>query len=194
MRLIESWFLFKWNRKRSSGKKSKTKLSNTQRTSKSDQHGKRSSLSNAITLTISKIKSYKNQHVGFENWPKMTSKSLETLLSSLLKWCTHGLAVGDLPGEGRNRGVNLPSPYFLSQFLPPPYFWANFSFRPKRLPHIFSLLPTFSPLFLPPPNFFWATFQWAFMQPPSLRLSQICLCNMKKSIFQAVFIFLISSF
>ena len=26
---------------------------------------------------------------------------------------------------GRNRGVNLPSPYFLSQFLPPPnFFWA----------------------------------------------------------------------
>ena len=23
---------------------------------------------------------------------------------------------------GRNRGINLPSPYFLSQFLPPPYF------------------------------------------------------------------------
>ena len=77
---------------------------------------------------------------------------------------------------GRNRGVNLPSPYFLSQllFLPPPYFLfphpgpsssilptPNFSFSPSSLlsPPIspysqlflghFSLLPI---LFLPPPS------------------------------------------
>ena len=61
---------------------------------------------------------------------------------------------------GRNRGVNLPFPYFLSQFLPPPYFLfphpgpsssilptTNFSFSPSSL---------LFPLFLPPPNFFWA--------------------------------------
>ena len=79
-----------------------------------------------------------------------------------------------LPARGgRNRGVNLPSPYFLSQFLPPPYFLfphpgpsssilptTNFSFSPSSLifPLIspssqlflghFSLLPI---LFLPPP-------------------------------------------
>ena len=70
---------------------------------------------------------------------------------------------------GRNRGVNLPSPYFLSKFLPPPYFFEPISpsflngyvsFSPFALlfPHIspssqlflghFSLLPI---LFLPPP-------------------------------------------
>ena len=31
---------------------------------------------------------------------------------------------------GRYRTVNLPSPYFFSQFLPPP-FWGNFSLLPK---------------------------------------------------------------
>ena len=28
--------------------------------------------------------------------------------------------------RGWNREVNLPSPYFLSQFLPPPYFLSQF--------------------------------------------------------------------
>ena len=72
--------------------------------------------------------------------------------------------------EGGNRGVNLPSPYFLSQFLPPPYFFEPISpsslngyvsFSPSSLlfPPIspssqlflghFSLLPI---LFLPPPS------------------------------------------
>ena len=58
-------------------------------------------------------------------------------------------------------GVNLPSPYFLSQFLPPSYFlFPLIQVHPVQ----FSLLPTFLflppsyffPLFLPPPNFFWA--------------------------------------
>ena len=78
-------------------------------------------------------------------------------------------------GGGRNRGVNLPSSYFLSQFLPPPYFLfphpgpsssilptPNFSFSPFSLPFppispssqlflgYFSLLPR-PVLFLPPP-------------------------------------------
>ena len=52
----------------------------------------------------------------------------------------------DMLGGGRNRGVNLPSPYFLSQFLPPPSFLfphprpsssiqptPNFSFSPSCL-------------------------------------------------------------
>ena len=75
-------------------------------------------------------------------------------------------------GGGRNRGVNRPSPYFLSQLLPAPYFLfphpgpsssilstPNFSFSPSSLlfPRIspssqlflghFSLLPI---MFLPP--------------------------------------------
>ena len=71
---------------------------------------------------------------------------------------------------GGDRGVNLPSPYFLSQFLPPPSFFEPItpssqngyvSFSPSSLlfPPIspssqiflghFSLLPI---LFLPPPN------------------------------------------
>ena len=72
-------------------------------------------------------------------------------------------------GGGWNRGVNLPSPYFLSQFLPFPFFEPispssqknNFSFSPSSL-----LFPSISPssqlylghfsllsiLFLPPPN------------------------------------------
>ena len=63
---------------------------------------------------------------------------------------------------GRNRGVNLPSPYFLSQFLPPPYFYfllnsifptPNFSFSPSSL---------LFPLFLPSPNFFFGS----FLPPP----------------------------
>ena len=32
---------------------------------------------------------------------------------------------------GRYRRVNLPPPYFFSQFLPPPTFWSNFSLFPK---------------------------------------------------------------
>ena len=60
--------------------------------------------------------------------------------------------------EGGEQGVNLPSPYFLSQFLPPPYFFepislsslnGYISFSPSSqlcLGH-FSLLPI---LFLPP--------------------------------------------
>ena len=80
----------------------------------------------------------------------------------------HGIYIL-LEGEGGNRAVNLPSPYFLSQFLPPPYFFepistsslnGYFSFSPFSLlfPPIspssqlflghFSLLPI---LFLPPP-------------------------------------------
>ena len=79
----------------------------------------------------------------------------------------HGIYIL-LEGEGGNRAVNLPSPYFLSQFLPPPYFFepistsslnGYFSFSPFSLlfPPIspssqlflghFSLLPI---LFLPP--------------------------------------------
>ena len=179
MCLIELRLLFKWNRKRSSGKK-KTKLSNTQRTSKSDQHGKRSSLSNAITLTLSKIKSYKNQHVGFENWPKMTSKSLETLLSSLLKWCTHGLAVGDLPGEGRNRGVTSPFS-LLSEPISPSSLNVCLTFSLSSLP--------FPPI-SPSSQLFLAIFQWAFMQPPSLRLSQICVCKNEEQYIPSGFHFL----
>ena len=77
---------------------------------------------------------------------------------------------GYTKGGGRNRGVNLPSPYFLSQFLPPPYFFepippsslngfVSFSPFSQLFPHIspssqpflghFSLLPI---LFLPPPK------------------------------------------
>ena len=83
------------------------------------------------------------------------------------------IAITSMRGVG-NRGVNLPSPYFLSQFLPPPYFFEPISpsslncyvsFSPFSLlfPHIspfsqlflghFSLLPI---LFLPPP------FNWYF--------------------------------
>ena len=71
-------------------------------------------------------------------------------------------------GGGGNRGVNLPSSYFLSQFLPPPYFFepishsslndhVSFSSSSLLFPPIspssqlflghFSLLPI---LFLPP--------------------------------------------
>ena len=46
----------------------------------------------------------------------------------------------------RNRGVNLPSLYFLSQFPLLPTFWANYSLLSTFLGH-FSLLPI---LFLPP--------------------------------------------
>ena len=64
---------------------------------------------------------------------------------------------------GRNRGINLPSPYFLSQFLPPPYFLfphpgpsssilptPTFSFSPSCL-----LFPPISPSL---PNFFLGHF------------------------------------
>ena len=61
--------------------------------------------------------------------------------------------------EGGNRGVNLPSPYFLSRFLPPPYFvepispsslngYVSFSPSSQLFGGHFSLLPI---LFLPPP-------------------------------------------
>ena len=74
----------------------------------------------------------------------------------------------DIRRGGGTGGVNIPSPYFLSQFLPPPYFFEPISpsslngyvsFSPFSLlfPHIFpssqlflghfSLLPI---LFLPP--------------------------------------------
>ena len=62
---------------------------------------------------------------------------------------------------GWNRTVNLPSPYFLSQFLPPPYFWANFSLLPKLQLFFFSLLPTFSPYFSLLPTLFGP-----FLPPP----------------------------
>ena len=74
-------------------------------------------------------------------------------------------------GGGRNRGVNLPSPCFLSQFLPPPSFWANFSLLPKRLPHIFSLLPTFSPYFSLLPTFFGAISPSSLLFPPFIKHS-----------------------
>ena len=65
----------------------------------------------------------------------------------------------DAYGGGRNRGVNLPSPYFLSQFLPPPYLLfphpgpsssilptPNFSFSPSSL--LFPPISLSSQLFL----------------------------------------------
>ena len=54
-------------------------------------------------------------------------------------------------GGGGNRGVNLPSPYFLSQFLPPPYFFEPISPSSLNGYVSFSPSPYFSPLFLPPP-------------------------------------------
>ena len=56
---------------------------------------------------------------------------------------------------GGNRGVNLPSPYFLSQFLPPPFFFepispsslnSYVSFSPSSL--LFPLISPSSHLFL----------------------------------------------
>ena len=65
-----------------------------------------------------------------------------TLNKTLLKSCSWsqtgkglGTNIGILPAVqwfgaiirgGRNRGVNLPSSYFLSQFLPPPFFLSQF--------------------------------------------------------------------
>ena len=49
-------------------------------------------------------------------------------------------------GWGGNRGVNLPSPYFLSQFLPPPYFFESIS--PSSLNGYVSVSP--SSLLFPP--------------------------------------------
>ena len=59
-------------------------------------------------------------------------------------------------GGGGDRGINLPSPYFLSQFLPPPYFFEPIS--PSSLNGYVSFSPSslLFPLFLPPPNFVWA--------------------------------------
>ena len=60
-------------------------------------------------------------------------------------------------GGGGQGGVKFPSPYgFLSQFLPPPYFFEPIS--PSSLNGYVSFfpLPYFSPLYLPPPNFVWA--------------------------------------
>ena len=65
---------------------------------------------------------------------------------------------------GRNRGVNFPSPCFLSQFLPT--FWANFSLLPKRLPHVFSLLPTLSPYFSLLPTFSGPFLPTPYSVPP----------------------------
>ena len=56
-----------------------------------------------------------------------------------------------LQGGRRDRGLNLPPPYFLSQFLPPPSLFSQF----LPPPYIFS------PRFLPPPFFFAP-----FLPPP----------------------------
>ena len=58
---------------------------------------------------------------------------------------------------GWNGEVNLPSPYFLSQFLPPPYFFSQFLPPPGLKFNFFFLpAPSFFLLFLLPPNFVWA--------------------------------------
>ena len=97
-----------------------------------------------------------------EAWKFRASTGFEPVTSTIPVRCS--------TGRGRNRGVNLPSPYLLSQFLPPPYFFEPISpsslngyvsFSPSSLlfPPIspsshfflghFSLLPI---LFLPPPT------------------------------------------
>ena len=67
-----------------------------------------------------------------------TKTGLRKLFSCFLKVLLRG---------GRNRGVNLPSPYFLSQFLPPPYFFEPISPSSQLCLGHFTLLPI---LFLPP--------------------------------------------
>ena len=89
-------------------------------------------------------------------------------------------------GGGRNRGVNLSSPYFLSQFLPPPYifepispssllFWTNFSLLPKRLRFFFSLLTTFSPYFSLLPTFFGPFLPPPYSVPPPSQHQLLCI-------------------
>ena len=76
-----------------------------------------------------------------------------------------------LLGGGRNRVVNLPSPYFLSQFLPPPYFsfphtGPSRSILPNSQFFFFSLLPTFSPYFSLLPTFFGPFLSSPYFVPP----------------------------
>ena len=68
---------------------------------------------------------------------------------------------------GWNREVNLPSPYFLSQFSLLPTFWANFSLLPKIQLLFLSLLPTFSPYFSLLPTLFGP-----FLPPPYSELNK----------------------
>ena len=73
-------------------------------------------------------------------------------------------------GGGRNRGVNLPSPYFLSQFLPPLYFFEPIS--PSSLNGYVSFSPSsllFPPIF-PSSQLFWAI-------SPSSLFSSSPLCS-----------------
>ena len=39
---------------------------------------------------------------------------------------SYEVSLNDANKRGSNRGVNVPSPYFLSQFLPPPYLLSQF--------------------------------------------------------------------
>ena len=80
-------------------------------------------------------------------------------------------------GGGGNKGVKLPSPYFLSQFLPPPYFFEPIS--PSSLNGYVSFSP--SSLLFPPispsSQLFWA------ISPSSL------FCSSPLSSLQMFFLF-----
>ena len=74
----------------------------------------------------------------FESSSQLAHKKLDTISLLFRQKCIfYPPPLGYEFGGRRNRGVNLPPPYFLSQFL----------LLPKRLPHIFCLLPMFSPYF-----------------------------------------------
>ena len=100
------------------------------------------------------------------------------------------------PEKGGNRGVNLPSPYFLSQFLPPPYFFEPISPSSLNGYVLFLPPPYFFPLFLPPPNFFWAISPSSLFCSSPLRkhqvLSQFVIFLLWKSIiFQFCYLFVL---
>ena len=104
-------------------------------------HGPKSQRTRLLSTT-QRRKIKKRIHFGHQN-------SLQTFQYTHFNSCH--------PPEGGNRGVNLPSPYFLSQFLPPPYFFQPISPSPLNVYLTFSPSSLyFFPLFLPPPNFFWA--------------------------------------
>ena len=56
---------------------------------------------------------------------KLTIEEKGQHFNTLLYWTDASVASLVTLGGGGGRGVNLPSPYFLSQFLPPPYFLSQ---------------------------------------------------------------------
>ena len=77
-------------------------------------------------------------------------------------------------GGGLNREVNLPSPYFLSQFLPPPYCFQPISPSSLNVYLTFSPSSLLFPLISPSSQLFWAISPSSLFCSSPLKKESVC--------------------